>query len=111
MASRWSSTGNIMTINILTACFWIIAASDSNTTEIVPKLQHLTNSLPDLVVVQLINEILFAWENCIACNDHIALTHLDLDRMKERAEKLEYWRMREMKVEEKKELLHRQSSM
>ncbi|KAL2500366.1 hypothetical protein Fot_34214 [Forsythia ovata] len=35
--------------------------------------------------------------------------------MKERVEKLEYWRMREMKVEEKKkekkELLHRQSSI
>ncbi|KAL2484148.1 hypothetical protein Fot_45592 [Forsythia ovata] len=35
--------------------------------------------------------------------------------MKEKAEKLEYWRMREMKVEEKKkekkELLHRQSSI
>ncbi|CAA3007393.1 Hypothetical predicted protein [Olea europaea subsp. europaea] len=35
--------------------------------------------------------------------------------MKERAEKLEYWRMRQMKIEEKrkekKELLHRQSSI
>ncbi|CAA2969981.1 Hypothetical predicted protein [Olea europaea subsp. europaea] len=31
--------------------------------------------------------------------------------MKERAKKLEYWRMRQMKIEEKKELLHRQSSV
>ncbi|XP_038994720.1 eukaryotic translation initiation factor 6-2-like [Hibiscus syriacus] len=44
------------------------------------KLQHLRNSLPDQVVVQRIEEKLSALGNCIACNDHVALTHTDLDR-------------------------------
>ncbi|KAH9662248.1 eukaryotic translation initiation factor 6 [Citrus sinensis] len=44
------------------------------------ELQHLRNSLPDQVVVQRIEERLSALGNCIACNDHVALTHTDLDR-------------------------------
>ncbi|XP_042473012.1 eukaryotic translation initiation factor 6-2 isoform X1 [Zingiber officinale] len=44
------------------------------------ELQHLRNSLPDGVVVQRIEERLSALGNCIACNDHVALTHPDLDR-------------------------------
>ncbi|GMN59859.1 hypothetical protein TIFTF001_028960 [Ficus carica] len=43
------------------------------------ELQHLRNSLPDGVVVQRIEERLSALGNCIACNDHIALIHTDLD--------------------------------
>ncbi|CAI8593483.1 unnamed protein product [Vicia faba] len=44
------------------------------------ELQHLRNSLPDQVVVQRIEEKLSALGNCIACNDHVALTHTDLDK-------------------------------
>ncbi|KAF1896738.1 hypothetical protein Lal_00034438 [Lupinus albus] len=47
---------------------------------IAAELQHLRNSLPDQVVVQRIDERLSALGNCIACNDHVALTHTDLDR-------------------------------
>lgn len=46
------------------------------------ELQHLRNSLPDSVVVQRIEERLSALGNCIACNDHVALTHPDLDKVK-----------------------------
>lgn len=45
------------------------------------ELQHLRNSLPDQVVVQRIQERLSALGNTIACNDHVALTHTDLDRV------------------------------
>ena len=45
------------------------------------ELQHLKNSLPDAVVVQRINERLSALGNCMACNDHVALTHTDLDKV------------------------------
>ncbi|CAI0399272.1 unnamed protein product [Linum tenue] len=44
------------------------------------KLQHLRNSLPDSVVVQRIEERLNALGNHVACNDHVALAHPDLDR-------------------------------
>ncbi|XP_020232711.1 eukaryotic translation initiation factor 6-2 isoform X2 [Cajanus cajan] len=44
------------------------------------ELQHLRNSLPDQVLVQRIDERLTALGNCIACNDHVALTHIDLDK-------------------------------
>ncbi|KAH9729475.1 eukaryotic translation initiation factor 6 [Citrus sinensis] len=47
---------------------------------VVEELQHLRNSLPDQVVVQRIEERLSALGNCIACNDHVALAHTDLDR-------------------------------
>lgn len=45
------------------------------------ELQHLRNSLPDSVVVQRIDERLSALGNCIVCNDHVALTHPDLDKV------------------------------
>ncbi|CAI0399269.1 unnamed protein product [Linum tenue] len=44
------------------------------------ELQHLRNSLPDSVVVQRIEERLNALGNHVACNDHVALAHPDLDR-------------------------------
>jgi translation initiation factor 6 len=49
---------------------------------LIEELQHLRNSLPDQVVVQRIDEKLSALGNCIACNDHVALAHTDLDRVK-----------------------------
>lgn len=44
------------------------------------ELQHLRNALPDAVAVQRIEERLSALGNVIACNDHVALVHPDLDR-------------------------------
>jgi translation initiation factor 6 len=44
------------------------------------ELQHLRNSLPDGVKIQRIEERLSALGNCIACNDHVALVHPDLDQ-------------------------------
>ncbi|KAL6569209.1 eukaryotic translation initiation factor 6 [Orobanche hederae] len=49
-----------------------------NTTD--QELQHLRNSIPDAVVIQRIEERLSALGNCIACNDHVALIHPDLDK-------------------------------
>ncbi|KAK7841848.1 eukaryotic translation initiation factor 6-2 [Quercus suber] len=45
------------------------------------ELQHLRNSLPDQVVVQLTEERLNTLGNCIACNDHVAFVHTDLGRV------------------------------
>ena len=44
------------------------------------ELQHIRNALPDSVVVQRIEERLCALGNVIACNDHVALVHTDLDK-------------------------------
>lgn len=44
------------------------------------ELQHLRNSLPDKVAIQRIEERLSALGNVIACNDHVALVHPDVDR-------------------------------
>eukprot|EP00164_Ancoracysta_twista_P000347 GFYU01000474.1.p1 GENE.GFYU01000474.1~~GFYU01000474.1.p1 ORF type:complete len:246 (-),score=61.05 GFYU01000474.1:374-1111(-) len=44
------------------------------------ELMHIRNSLPDQVVVQRVEERLSALGNVIACNDHVALVHTDLDR-------------------------------
>eukprot|EP00586_Coscinodiscus_wailesii_P020643 CAMPEP_0172514938 /NCGR_PEP_ID=MMETSP1066-20121228/263989_1 /TAXON_ID=671091 /ORGANISM="Coscinodiscus wailesii, Strain CCMP2513" /LENGTH=246 /DNA_ID=CAMNT_0013295807 /DNA_START=137 /DNA_END=877 /DNA_ORIENTATION=+ len=44
------------------------------------ELQHLRNSLPDGVVLQRIEERLSALGNVVACNDHVALVHPDIDR-------------------------------
>lgn len=44
------------------------------------ELQHLRNSLPDTVAIQRIEERLSALGNVIACNDHVALVHPDIDR-------------------------------
>ena len=56
----------------LSYCYCLVA---------ITELQHLRNSLPDQVVVQRIDERLSALGNCIACNDHVALTHTDLDKV------------------------------
>ncbi|XP_051174910.1 eukaryotic translation initiation factor 6 [Leptopilina boulardi] len=50
-----------------------------NTTTDV-ELQHIRNSLPDSVKIQRVEERLSALGNVIACNDHVALVHPDLDR-------------------------------
>uniref|UniRef100_A0A6V2JMS8 Eukaryotic translation initiation factor 6 n=2 Tax=Ditylum brightwellii TaxID=49249 RepID=A0A6V2JMS8_9STRA len=50
-----------------------------NTTSDI-ELQHLRNTLPDNVVVQRIEERLSALGNIVACNDHVALVHPDVDR-------------------------------
>ncbi|KAL8901843.1 MAG: hypothetical protein Q9192_000349 [Flavoplaca navasiana] len=44
------------------------------------ELQHLRNSIPDEVKVQRIEERLSALGNVIACNDHVALVHPDIER-------------------------------
>uniref|UniRef100_A0A7S4JI18 Eukaryotic translation initiation factor 6 n=1 Tax=Odontella aurita TaxID=265563 RepID=A0A7S4JI18_9STRA len=44
------------------------------------ELGHLRNSLPDSVVVQRVEERLSALGNIVACNDHVALVHPDIDR-------------------------------
>merc|ERR1712146_693345 len=44
------------------------------------ELQHIRNSLPDEVKVLRVEERLSALGNCIACNDHVALVHAELDR-------------------------------
>jgi len=43
------------------------------------ELQHIRNSLPDSVKVVRIEEKLSALGNIIACNDHVALVHPDID--------------------------------
>lgn len=50
----------------------------NTTTDI--ELQHLRNSLPDAVVIQRVEERLSALGNVVACNDHVALVHPDIDR-------------------------------
>lgn len=44
-----------------------------------PELGHLRNSLPDTVVIQRVEERLSALGNVVACNDHVALVHPDID--------------------------------
>jgi len=44
------------------------------------ELQHLRNALPDAVKLQRVEERLSALGNVIACNDHVALVHNDLDK-------------------------------
>lgn len=44
------------------------------------ELQHIRNALPDAVKVVRVEERLSALGNVIACNDHVALVHPDLDR-------------------------------
>lgn len=48
---------------------------------IFQELQHIRNSLPDAVKLQRVEERLSALGNVIACNDYVALTHPDLDRV------------------------------
>jgi len=44
------------------------------------EFQHIRDTLPESVEVQRVEERLSALGNCIACNDHVALIHPDLDR-------------------------------
>lgn len=44
------------------------------------ELLHIRNSLPESVKVRRVEERLSALGNVIACNDHVALVHTDIDR-------------------------------
>jgi translation initiation factor 6 len=44
------------------------------------ELQHLRNALPDSVKIQRVDEKLSALGNVVACNDHVAIVHPDLDQ-------------------------------
>merc|ERR1719367_890000 len=44
------------------------------------EIQHLRNHLPESVKVQKVEERLSALGNIIACNDHVALVHTDVDK-------------------------------
>ncbi|KAL9652590.1 hypothetical protein ABK040_000157 [Willaertia magna] len=44
------------------------------------ELLHLRNVLPENVKVNRVEDRLSALGNCIACNDHVALIHKDLDK-------------------------------
>ncbi|RYY31908.1 hypothetical protein EON62_06040, partial [archaeon] len=44
------------------------------------ELQHIRNALPETVKVQRVEERLSALGNVIACNDHVALVHTNIDR-------------------------------
>jgi translation initiation factor 6 len=46
------------------------------------EMMHIRNSLPDKVHVQRVEEKLSALGNVIACNDHVAIVHPDLDRVR-----------------------------
>nr|GAT53409.1 translation initiation factor 6 [Mycena chlorophos] len=50
----------------------------SSTTD--QELQHLRSSLPHAVTLQRVEERLSALGNVIACNDHVAIVHPDIDR-------------------------------
>ena len=50
----------------------------SSTTD--QELLHLRNALPEGVLIQRVEERLSALGNCIACNDHVAFIHTELDR-------------------------------
>merc|ERR1712038_517424 len=43
-------------------------------------IMHLRNHLPENVQVQKVEERLSALGNVIACNDYVALVHVDLDK-------------------------------
>jgi translation initiation factor 6 len=44
------------------------------------ELQHIRNALKKEVKVQRVDEKLSALGNCIACNDHVAIIHPDIDQ-------------------------------
>lgn len=46
------------------------------------ELLHIRNALPDEIRVRRVEERLSALGNCIATNDHVALIHPDLDRVR-----------------------------
>ncbi|XP_027770752.1 eukaryotic translation initiation factor 6-2-like isoform X2 [Solanum pennellii] len=61
-------------------CYFLDFTSAFVSLSVIEELQHLTNSLPNSVEVQCIDETHSALGNCIACNDHIALIHPSLDK-------------------------------
>ena len=44
------------------------------------ELQVIRNMLPDSVKIQRVEDRLSALGNCIACNDHVALIHPEMDK-------------------------------
>ena len=44
------------------------------------EFRNIRNSLPESIKIRRIEEKLSALGNCIACNDHVALIHPDLDK-------------------------------
>lgn len=60
------------------------------------ELQHLRNALPDSVVIQRVEERLSALGNCIVTNDHVALVHTDLDRVRQASKYFENHNVRNM---------------
>lgn len=44
------------------------------------EMLHIRNALPEEVKVRRVEERLSALGNCIACNDHVALVHPDIDK-------------------------------
>ena len=44
------------------------------------ELQHITNSVPDGVVVQRVEERLTALGNCVTCNDYVGLIHPEIEK-------------------------------
>lgn len=83
----WQDCDVILTwsqcLSFITSILWYFfdLASDFVSLLVVEELQHLRNSLPDSVEVQCIKEPYSDLENCIACNDHVALIHRDLDKV------------------------------
>ncbi|KAN0134526.1 translation initiation factor 6 [Lactarius tabidus] len=73
-----TSIGGTRIIGRLTAGnrHWLLVPSTTTDQE----LQHIRNALPDAVSLQLVEERLSALGNVIACNDHVALVHPDVDR-------------------------------
>lgn len=62
-------------------CYFLDFTSAFVSLSVIEELQHLTNSLPNSVEVQCIDETHSALGNFIACNDHIALIHPSLDKV------------------------------
>jgi len=50
------------------------------TTTTDQELQQLRDELPEAIKVQRVEERLSALGNCVACNDHVALIHNELDK-------------------------------
>ncbi|KAN0134461.1 translation initiation factor 6 [Lactarius tabidus] len=73
-----TSIGGTRIIGRLTAGnrHWLLVPSTTTDQE----LQHIRNALPDAVSLQRVEERLSALGNVIACNDHVALVHPDVDR-------------------------------
>ncbi|KAN0132314.1 hypothetical protein V8E53_009740 [Lactarius tabidus] len=73
-----TSIGGTRIIGRLTAGnrHWLLVPSTTTDQE----LQHILNALPDAISLQRVEEHLSALGNVIACNDHVALVHPDVDR-------------------------------